>query len=45
MLYKVNLVGKNSNANSVKVLAAGNRDGFKSITLRKEIQPESNNCC
>ena len=35
MLYKVNLVGKNCNANSVKVLASGDRDGFKSLTLRK----------
>ena len=35
IIYKVNLVGKNSNANSVKVLASGDRDGFKSLTLRK----------
>ena len=35
MLYKVNRMGKNCNANSVKVLAAGDRYGFKSLTLRK----------
>jgi hypothetical protein len=35
MLLKVNLVCKNCNANSVKTLAAGNRNGFKSMTLRK----------
>ena len=33
MLYKVNLVGKNCNANSVKVLASGDRDGFKSLDI------------
>ena len=35
MLCIVNLVGKHFSANSAQILAAGHRDGFKSITLGK----------
>ena len=35
MLCIVNLVGKHFSANSAQILAAGHRDGFKSVTLRK----------